>query len=251
MLVDDVAGWALSRDGAKVAGAARSKAYNLYDAKPKAKDKKTRLDRRACASTASRRRSGAEIFDEVWRRYRDFFYVRNMHGYDWKAIGDRYRPLLPYVAHRSDLNYVLGEMVAELNVGHAYIEGGDFEIPARPEGRPAGRALRARRRRRGATGSPRSSRATTRRRSYRSPLTEVGVDAKVGDYVLAIDGVELTAADNPYRLLRYKTDPVTLTLNSKPTSEGARKVTYQPISDESRPALLRTGSTATAPGRRS
>ena len=74
----------------------------------------------------------AEIFDEVWRRYRDFFYVRNMHGYDWKAIGERYRPLLPHVAHRSDLNYVLGEMVAELNVGHAYIEGGDFEIPARP-----------------------------------------------------------------------------------------------------------------------
>ncbi len=53
------------------------------------------------------------IFDEVWRRFRDFFYVENMHGYDWDAIGDRYRPMLEHVAHRADLNYVLGEMVAE------------------------------------------------------------------------------------------------------------------------------------------
>ena len=65
----------------------------------------------------------AQIFDEVWRRFRDFFYVENMHGYDWKALRDRYRPLLEHVAHRSDLNYVIGEMVAELNVSHAYIAG--------------------------------------------------------------------------------------------------------------------------------
>ena len=85
-----------------------------------------------------------QFFDEAWRRYRDFFYVRNMHGYDWKAIGDRYRALLPHVAHRADLNYVLGEMVAELNVGHTYIQGGDYEIPAAPEGGAPRGALRAR-----------------------------------------------------------------------------------------------------------
>ncbi len=56
-----------------------------------------------------------------------------MHGYDWKALGDRYRPLLTYVAHRSDLNYVIGEMVAELNVSHAYIQGGDWQAPERPK----------------------------------------------------------------------------------------------------------------------
>jgi len=58
-----------------------------------------------------------EIFNEVWRRYRDFFYVKNMHGYDWNALREQYRPLVDYVAHRSDLNYVLGEMVAELSGG--------------------------------------------------------------------------------------------------------------------------------------
>ena len=67
---------------------------------------------------------------------------------------------------------------------------------------------------------------------YRSPLTEVGVDAREGDYILAIDGVELKADDNPYRLLRNKTFSVTLTLNAKPSLEGARQVTYQPIPSE-------------------
>ena len=159
----------------------------------------------------------AEIFDEVWRRYRDFFYVTNMHGYDWEAIGERYAPLLPHVAHRSDLNYVIGEMVAELNVGHAYIEGGDYEIPPRPKVALPGRALRARREGRALPHRPHPARGRTRRTTYRSPLTEVGVDAKVGDYVLAIDGVE------PRRPTTIRTGccatrpiPVTLTLNAKP-----------------------------------
>jgi tricorn protease len=74
-----------------------------------------------------------EMFNEVARRYRDFFYVQNMHGYDRDALRAQYRPLVDYVAHRSDLNYVLGEMVAELSVSHAYIAGGDYEIPKRPQ----------------------------------------------------------------------------------------------------------------------
>jgi tricorn protease len=67
---------------------------------------------------------------------------------------------------------------------------------------------------------------------YRSPLTELGLDANVGDYVLAIDGEELRGSDNPYRLLQHKTHPVTLTLNAEPTSEGAREVTYKPVTSE-------------------
>jgi tricorn protease len=68
---------------------------------------------------------------------------------------------------------------------------------------------------------------------YRAPLTEVGVNVKAGDYVLAIDGVELTAAMNPYEQLLYKSDrPVTLTVNDGPTMKGARKVTYNPITQE-------------------
>ena len=70
-----------------------------------------------------------EMYNEVGRRYRDFFYVENMNGYDWNALLAQYRPLVDFVAHRSDLNYVLGELVAELSVSHAYIAGGDIDMP--------------------------------------------------------------------------------------------------------------------------
>jgi tricorn protease len=232
-LVDDAGGAAISGDGTKIL-VRQGGAYKLFDAKPNAKDSKTV----STADLAVDRVPSEEfttIFDEVWRKYRDFFYVPNLHGYDWKAIGDRYRQLLPYVAHRSDLNYVLGEMVAELSVGHAYIQGGDFELPDRPRVALPGARFeldaRANRYRIAKIFAGQNEES-----KYRSPLTEVGVDARVGDYVLAIDGVDLAGNDNPYRLLRHKRNPVTLTLNARPTMDGARKVTFQPIFDES--ALL-------------
>jgi tricorn protease len=210
-------------------GVVATKGY-LLDAKPDAKDKKT-VSTKGLMVDRVPAQEWAEIFDEVWRRYRDFFYVANMHGYDWKAIGERYRALLPHVAHRSNLNYVLGEMVAELNVGHAYIEGGDYEIPPRPKVALPGARFELDEK----AGRYRIARVLEGQNEedpYRSPLTEVGVDAKAGDYVLEIDGVELKADDDPYRLLRHKTDPVTLTLNAKPTLEGARRTTYRPITSE-------------------
>jgi tricorn protease len=232
-LADDVAGWAVSADGSKVL-VRQGKSYKLYDAKPKAKDAKT-------VSTAEMfvdrvpSEEFTEMFNEAWRKYRDFFYVKNMHGYDWQAIGARYRTLLPYVAHRSDLNYVLGEMVAELNIGHTYIQGGDFQLPDRPKVALPG-ARFALDEKAGRYRIAKIFAGQNEEERYRSPLTEIGIDVKPGEYVLAVDGEELKGSDNPYRLLRYKTDPVTLTVNSKPTLEGAQKVTFRPIFDES--ALL-------------
>jgi tricorn protease len=228
-LAEGLSGWAVSRDGSKVLVRIED-AFQLLDAKPEAKDKKT-VSTRGLMVDRVPAQEWAEIFGEVWRRYRDFFYVTNMHGYDWKALGERYRALLPYVAHRSDLNYVLGEMVSELSIGHAYIEGGDYEIPPRPKVALPGARFELD----AASGRYRIARilqGENEEERYRSPLTEVGVDAKVGDYVLEIDGVELKADDNPYRLLRNKTDPVTLTLNARPTLEGARKTSYRPITSE-------------------
>ncbi len=233
-LVDEADDFAISDDGAKVL-VKKDAAYTLVDVNPKAKDSK---DARKPVSTKDLMvdrvpaEEWAEVFDEVWRRYRDFFYVTNMHGYDWKALGDRYRALLPYVAHRSDLNYVLGEMVAELNVGHAYIEGGDWEMPPRPRvALPGARfELDAR------AGRYRIAeilKGPNEEERYRSPLTEIGVDVREGEYVLAIDGVELVANDNPYRLLRNKADrPVQLTVNAKPEAAGARTVSFRPIASE-------------------
>jgi tricorn protease len=229
ILAEGVDGWAVSRDGNKVLVRIDG-ALQLLEAKPDAKDKKT-VSTKGLELDRVPAQEWTEIFNETWRRYRDFFYVKNMHGYDWKAIGERYRALLPHVAHRSDLNYVLGEMVAELNAGHTYIEGGDYEIPARPRVALPGARFELDEK----AGRYRIARilpGQNEEERYRSPLTEVGVDAKVGDYVIEIDGVDLRADDDPYRLLRHKTDPVTLTLSSTPVAEGARKTTYRPIASE-------------------
>jgi tricorn protease len=173
-----------------------------------------------------------QIFQEVWRRYRDFFYVDNMHGYDWEALREQYLPLVAHVRDRSDLNYVIGEMIAELSVGHAYIVGGDIDRPKRPECALPGAVLEL-----DADAGRYSIKEILPGENddpvYRSPLTEVGVNVKAGDYVLAIDGRDLTADVNPYKLLRRVDESrVRLTVNSKPTAEGAREITFAPLRDE-------------------
>jgi tricorn protease len=155
-----------------------------------------------------------------------------MNGYDWDALRDQYRPLVDYVAHRSDLNYVIGEMIAELSVSHAYIAGGDFEIPQRPQVALPGARIELD----AAAGRYRIVKiykGQNEEEIYRSPLTEVGVDVKEGDYILAIDGRDLTAKDNPYQFLRDKANrPVQLTVNSKPSLDGSRTISYRPITSE-------------------
>jgi tricorn protease len=232
VISDNMSEYAVSDDGGKVLVSESGK-YSLYDAQSKAKDRK---DKKAVATKdlAVDRvpaQEWAEVFEEVWRRYRDFFYVRNMNGYDWKAIHDRYASLLPYVAHRWDLTYVMNEMISELNNSHLYLDGGDFEIPPRT---PVGLAG-ARFELDGKAGRYRIAkiyRGQNEEPLYRSPLTEVGVNARVGDYVLAIDGEDLTARDNIFERLRNRTGAVTLTLNAQPSAAGARRVTYQPVTSE-------------------
>lgn len=223
-------GWALSDDGEKILVRSQG-GFARYDAKPGASGKQD-VSTSGLMVDRVPREEWLTVFNEVWRRFRDFFYVENMHGFDWEAIGDQYRPLVKHVAHRSDLNYVIGEMISELNVGHAYIAGGDFEIPDRPRvGLPGARfeldaeADKYR--------IARILRGHNEETKYRSPLTEVGVEIREGDYVLAIDGEPLRGRDNPYRLLRHKTDSVVLTVNDRPSEEGARDVTYRPITSES------------------
>jgi tricorn protease len=230
-LADDVAGFALAADGSKVL-VRQGAVFNLYDASPKGKDSRKNVSIADLAVNRVPAEEWAQVFDEVWRRYRDFFYVDNLHGYDWQSLRARYRPLLAHVAHRSDLNYLIGEMISELNVGHAYNSGGDWEVPPRPKVALLGAEFALDR----AAGRYKIAgilRGQNEEPAYRSPLTEVGVDVKEGDYVLAIDDEDLAGGDNPYRLLRNKADrPVRLTVNSKPEHDGSRTVTISPISSE-------------------
>ncbi len=231
LFADGINGSTMSADGLKVL-IAQGGGWNLYDAAPGGESSKKSVSTDGLRVDRNPKEEWRQTFDEVWRRFRDWFYVANMHGYDWKAIGDRYRGLLEHVAHRSDLNYVMGEMIAELNVSHAYVSGGDYDLPPRPSVALPGARFELDR----AAGRYKIAKIFAGHNGedrYRSPLTEVGVDAKVGDYVLAIDGIDLPASENPYRLLRNKADrPVELTLNSKPLLEGSRKVSFRPLSSE-------------------
>lgn len=174
----------------------------------------------------------AHVYDEVFRRFRDFFYARNMHGYDWQALRDQYAEWLPHIRHRDDLNYVISELIGELNVGHAYISGGDFEMPER---RPVG-LLGAEFAVDAAANKLRIAKileGQNEEDAYRSPLTEIGVNVSEGDYLLAIDGLPVDASSNPYSMLRERaTHPIRLTVSANADGSNPRDVTVRPIRSE-------------------
>ncbi|WP_221030699.1 S41 family peptidase [Actomonas aquatica] len=174
----------------------------------------------------------AQIFDESWRQMRDFFYDANMHGVDWQAMHDKYGALVPSVATRNDLTYLIGEMIGELHIGHAYVGGGDRNnapriqtglLGAQVSRDEASRAYRIDHILPGANWHS----------NTRSPLTELGVNVSEGDYILAIDGRPVAEMNNLFEALIGKVGAqVKLTVNGTPTTEGARDVTIVPIGDE-------------------
>lgn len=173
-----------------------------------------------------------QIFDESWRQMRDFFYVKNMHGVSWNQIHDKYSALLPYVNHRADLTYLIGEMIGELNIGHAYTNSGDMVKPVRIKTGLLGAKLS-----RDASGFFRIDRileGATWSESLKSPLLEPGVDVSVGNFIVAINGTPTSSVQDIYSLLVGKAKvQVEISVNSKPTLDGARKVIVIPIDNES------------------
>ena len=173
-----------------------------------------------------------QIYNEAWRQMRDFFYDPDMHGLDWNAIHDKYQPLVPYVDNRNDLNYIIGEMIGELSIGHAYISGGDKPKPERIKTGLLGAQLS-----RDGSGYYRIDsilKGENWTRNVRSPLTEVGVDVKQGDYIVAINGKPTNNMVDIYQsLLGLAGKEVELTVNENAEMDGSRKVLIKPVADES------------------
>ena len=231
VLMENVNSYSLSADGSKLI-IGQGPSFTVMDATPQGPNSRKAVSTAGLTTEVNPAEEWNQIFNEVWRRYRDWFYVPNMHGYDWARLREQYRAWLPHVAHRSDLNYVISEMISELTVQHAYIEGGDFNVPARPRVALPGARFEVDR----SANRYRIARIFEGQNEediYRSPLTEVGVDARVGDYVLQINGENVTADRDIYQYLRNRADaPVVLTVNSTPSLEGARQISYRPITDE-------------------
>jgi tricorn protease len=175
-----------------------------------------------------------QIFNDAWRWYRDFFYDANMHGNDWKRIGDKFRAMLPELNNRSDLNWLLSQMVGELCVSHTYVSGGDFsptQLPPNPVYTGfLGADIKA-----DASGYPKLVRIlgpTVYNRDLVAPLARPDVDVKDGDYLIAIDGHDLKG-DTPYRYLQVtRGQRVTVTVNGAPSSTGARSYEIEPLRSE-------------------
>ena len=170
-----------------------------------------------------------QIYSEVWRAFRDGYYVENMHGRDWKGVKAKYEPLLPYVRTRLDLNYLLGAMIAELASGHAYVNPGPYPKPDRiPMGLLGAKVSKDK----GYFRIDHIYSGATYRPELRSPLTEPGMDIAEGDYITAINGKSLKDVDNIYKCLIGKADKlIELTVNKK-AAEGGRKVVVRPIDNE-------------------
>ncbi len=185
------------------------------------------------------RHERAQILVDAWRIFRDYFYDEGMHGVDWNAIRTKYEAMLPSVVTREDLNYLIAEMISELNVGHAYLQGAgdvestanrsvgllgvDFEAVRNEDGTPANAWKLARFVGGGAWDS-----------DARSPLADQGLGVAEGDYLLAVNGEPVDGSSDPWKPFAGLAGKSTvLTVSKKPTIDSdAKDIVVTPIASE-------------------
>jgi tricorn protease len=227
-----VTGYEVSADRKKMI-VGQDKSYGIIDL-PKAPIKiEEKLDLSQMTMTLDLKAEWNEIYEECWRQMKYFFYAPNMAGVDWDALRLRYKPLADAVNHRDDLTYIIGELIGELATGHTYVGGGD--VPEPPKVKTGLLGARVER-------EPKSGyyrivkicRGQNWDRTLRSPLTEIGVNAKEGEFILAVDGAPTNAMADLYAALYDKQGKqVTLKLAPGPEEKGSRDVVVIPIETES------------------
>ena len=229
VLAPNVSAYVLSHDGKKVLYA---QGQNFFIS-PVAKitpnegrlavaDVEVRIDPRA---------EWPQIFDEAWRINRDYFYAPNMHGVDWAAAKAKYAQFLPHASTRADVNRVIQWMMSELRVGHHRGGGGDrLDAPTSVPGGLLGADFTVERGRYritkvygGLNWNP----------DLRAPLTEPGVNARAGEYLLAVNGVDLQPPTNLYAAFENTAGKIIdLTIGPNPDGRGARTVQVVPIAND-------------------
>ncbi|MDZ7331355.1 MAG: PDZ domain-containing protein [candidate division KSB1 bacterium] len=225
-----VDGYEVSADQKKML-VAQAGSYAIIDL-PKAKISiEKKLDLSGMEVRLDHQAEWAQIFEECWRQMREYFYVPNMHGVDWKAMKEKYQPLVKHVNHRIDLTYIIGEMIGELNVGHTYVGGGDMPQAKRVQTGLLGAQIV--KDRSGYFQIKKILKGQNWSNAYRSPLTEIGVNANEGDFIVAVNGQSTKGMNNIYQaLVNTVGKQVKLRLNTVPSETGSREVTVVPIADE-------------------
>ncbi len=225
-----VTGYSVSRDGKKLLYAAPGNAYGIVATDGKAVVGDGKLDLAGLQTYVDPRAEWTQMFDEFWRIERDFLYDPGMHGVDWPAVKARYRPFLAHVGHRSDLTYLIQQMMGEIVLGHMFAGGGDdgkldtVKVGLLGADYSVENGLyRFARIYGGLNWNP----------DLRAPLTEPGVSVAAGDYLLAVNGRALTPATNLYSAFENTAGRQTVLLvNGRPARDGARSVTVVPVENE-------------------
>jgi len=229
-LMDDADGFEIAAGGEKML-VMNNRSLAIVDIKPGAK-MEDKLPLSDMEMTVVPRDEWKQIFMDAWRLQRDYFYDPNMHGVDWDAIGKQYGDLVDEAATRWDVNYLIGEMIAELNASHTYEGGGDTESAKRKSVGYLGVNWEV------DNGYYRVAeiiKGADWNAEVVSPLQKPGVDVSEGDYVLAVNGKKLTTDKEPYAAFEgLSNKTVELTVNDKPSQEGARKVIVETMRSETR-----------------
>ncbi len=229
-ILADAGKYDLSADGKKLLVFNKGTAA-IIDVKPGQKMEKTlKLDE--MEAYVDPKAEWKQIFVDAWRLERDFFYDENMHGVDWQGMREHYGKLLEDAVTRWDVNYVIGELIGEMNSSHTYKGGGDTERSSRKNTGYLGIDFIADngfyKIKRIVKGAPWDAEA-------RSPLDLPGVNVKEGEYILSVNGIPINAKKEPFAAfegLAGKT--VSLMINNEPSTEGAREVIVKTLSSESR-----------------
>lgn len=231
LIIKGVQPIALTADLKKLLYRARGQ-WGIMDFKPGQKPGTGKLDMSGLVMKIDPMKEWKQIYNEGWRIYRDWFYVANMHGVDWEKMRQKYAKLLPHLSHRADLDYIFGELIGELNVGHTYVNWGDFERVKRLNGGLLGAEIKA---------DTKADRYIISKiykgenwnERTRSPLTEQGIDVNKGDYIIKLNGYNVTAADNPYKYLENTAGKkITITVNNTPSESGAHTYWIKPVRSE-------------------
>jgi tricorn protease len=171
-----------------------------------------------------------EMFDDVWRIEREFFYDPNLHGLDIAAMKQMYGPYLDQLGSRADLNYLFNEMLGNITVGHMYVRGGEMPEVKRVQTGLLGADYTIE------NGRYRFARVYNGENwnpQLRAPLTQPGVNVAAGEYLLAVSGREVRPTENIYSFFEGTADKsLVLRIGPNPNGEGARDVTVVPIASE-------------------
>ena len=229
-IADGVSGYTLSADGKKIL-IVKDGSYYVTDIAPDQKlEKKMPTDQ--MEMTINPRQEWHQIFNDVWRFERDFFYDPHMHGVNWNEMRERYGKLIDYAVTRWDVNYIIGELIGEISSSHTYVGGGDVQ---KSDKRAVGYLGVDWELSNGAYRIKKIIKGAPWDIYDRSPLDQPGVNVKEGDYILAVNGVPMDVTKDPWAAFQgLAGNTVELTVNSKPTLEGAREVFVKTMKDETR-----------------